>query len=142
MFIRTPPVIFNAPSPTDVAAVLLITDATPATDNVESTTAVPVTDKFCCTVTLLPTYNLPLIPAPPATRNAPVVELVEDVLSLNANDPAFIKVELNVLENVTLDPVDDKTTLPKYNELPLRYNSENGLSGDPRVALFDNGSKG
>ena len=101
---------FNAPDPADVAAVLLMIDATPATDNVESTTAVPVTDKFCCIVTLLPTYKLPRIPAPPATCNAPVVELVDTVVSLNASDPARIIDEPSVLETVKSVPVDVMTT--------------------------------
>ena len=90
----------------------------------------------------MPTYKLPFIPAPPATLNAPVVELVETVVLLNTSDPAFTNVEPSMLENVTLDPVDDRTTLPTYKELPLRYNSANGASGDPKLTPFDSGNNG
>ena len=50
------------------------------------------------------------MPAPPATCNAPVVGLLEIVISLNINSPACIIDEPSVLETVKSVPVDVITT--------------------------------
>ena len=73
------------------------------------------------------------MPAPPAVIREPVMVDVEFVVALNDNDPAFIKVDPDVLENVMVVPVVEVTTRPMYNELPLRYKSANGFEGEPSV---------
>ena len=72
-------------------------------------------------------------PIPPATCRAP--ELVD--VELTALDSfarsTFIVVGPRLLENVTLDPVEETITLPRYNDSSVfKYNFENGCPSEPR----------
>ena len=82
---------------------------------------------------MLPIYKSLATPIPPLTTSAPVLVDVELVISVNCADAVTNLTELTVLENNTVVPVDDNTTLPMYKELPLKYKSLNGLDAEPRL---------
>ena len=105
----------------------------PCTDSVDNKLAAPVSNELTPTVKLLPTYKFLATPIPPLTTNAPVLVDVELVVSVNCADAVTNLTELIVLENNTVVPVDDNTTLPMYKELPLKYKSLNGLDAEPRL---------